>query len=830
MLTVSPPTTPSTTTTTAVAATRPAWVSNNTTTACTSCQHEFSFFFRRHHCRACGQIFCDTCSQGRSTIPELGYFKPTRVCIACVQRCSSHDTPPHSVRKPTFPRSPALPSRRIRSFGREIENQVVLSSPTKATKATMKNKQQPQQTFSVALKATPTARATPTTRDTRATPTARVTSSTSIRLWLPDVASDTCHQCQISFRAKGAGRKHHCRSCARVFCQDCSARTVSSTCLIEQNQRGHTKATRERVCRRCYSRLMSTVSTFGRFNFNMKHIVSIVRWSGVATLGKLYCLNVKWHGIMSSGMVDAKVWSLACVRSGWPNVAPVSIVAHATGVADTSATTATTATIANPANPAQPCRKMYLRKVGMKKLQVAALMLSQHSVLGQDAAYSLMLQTASPWSTSTNVKHSEILKQAIPLLVEIVQGCCSSDRNAPLTMSQLKKVCFSAGTLLNCTRMHTGTCSQILSCGGLPVLLSIVRDISWMSNLGDKSNNGQPVPSNHSNLCMRDTVVHAAGTVWNLFRWESQYGQHLNHKNTCRHQSIQTLKIFGGRLEELAQHIVVENRMLQLATQICGAISLCCHDHTVTTSPTAPALPVHTGAALFALSALIRVTSTMHSIVVCNNDCARQAVVRFFRVACSTLRNALLHHQAARLALRDTNGLRLMVKLLGWQGDYRVAENAAAVLTNATNECKELRKDVDMHCWRMLLRHIGTGGLEYKVSWEYAAGVLLNCTSGGIVLTDERVWRVLFETLNTCTTMMPQQHEITAQTLASLCGAACNLSLVHNNWVYFEELRGREVLERIVEKEIGSASCYQYAKQTVQNLEVHRKSKFGVHT
>jgi hypothetical protein len=71
---------------------------------------------------------------------------------------------------------------------------------------------------------------------------------------------------------------------------------------------------------------------------------------------------------------------------------------------------------------------------------------------------------------------------------------------------------------------------------------------------------------------------------------------------------------------------------------------------------------------------------------------------------------------------------------------------------------------------------------------------------------------------------MPQQHEITAQTLASLCGAACNLSLVHNNWVYFEELRGREVLERIVEKEIGSASCYQYAKQTVQNLEVHKKN------
>ena len=110
---------------------RPTWVPNSEVTSCTSCEHEFSMFFRRHHCRACVNIFCASCSQYQSTIPELGYFRPTRVCKMCVQRCSSHVTPPHSARKPAFPRSPALPSSKGRSFGRMIENHMS-SSPVAA--------------------------------------------------------------------------------------------------------------------------------------------------------------------------------------------------------------------------------------------------------------------------------------------------------------------------------------------------------------------------------------------------------------------------------------------------------------------------------------------------------------------------------------------------------------------------------------------------------------------------------------------------------------------------------------------------------------------------
>ena len=86
----------------------PAWVPDVAVSECTLCLATFGLFRRKHHCRACGKIFCGNCSRHQSTIPEFGYFKPTRVCNLCVQRASSLDTPPHSKKRPAFPRSPAL--------------------------------------------------------------------------------------------------------------------------------------------------------------------------------------------------------------------------------------------------------------------------------------------------------------------------------------------------------------------------------------------------------------------------------------------------------------------------------------------------------------------------------------------------------------------------------------------------------------------------------------------------------------------------------------------------------------------------------------------------
>jgi len=40
----------------------------------------------QHHCRACGQVFCQQCSSKTSTLPKFGIEKEVRVCEACFDK------------------------------------------------------------------------------------------------------------------------------------------------------------------------------------------------------------------------------------------------------------------------------------------------------------------------------------------------------------------------------------------------------------------------------------------------------------------------------------------------------------------------------------------------------------------------------------------------------------------------------------------------------------------------------------------------------------------------------------------------------------------------
>lgn len=50
------------------------------------CRVEFGVFTRKHHCRACGQIFCDRCSNKQMLLPQFGIEKKVRVCEACFDK------------------------------------------------------------------------------------------------------------------------------------------------------------------------------------------------------------------------------------------------------------------------------------------------------------------------------------------------------------------------------------------------------------------------------------------------------------------------------------------------------------------------------------------------------------------------------------------------------------------------------------------------------------------------------------------------------------------------------------------------------------------------
>lgn len=51
------------------------WVADNTVTQCTGCQQSFNWLTRKHHCRACGHIFCGSCSSKKGWVPANTIFR-----------------------------------------------------------------------------------------------------------------------------------------------------------------------------------------------------------------------------------------------------------------------------------------------------------------------------------------------------------------------------------------------------------------------------------------------------------------------------------------------------------------------------------------------------------------------------------------------------------------------------------------------------------------------------------------------------------------------------------------------------------------------------------
>eukprot|EP01119_Soliformovum_irregulare_P020451 TRINITY_DN6621_c0_g2_i1.p1 TRINITY_DN6621_c0_g2~~TRINITY_DN6621_c0_g2_i1.p1 ORF type:complete len:800 (-),score=128.31 TRINITY_DN6621_c0_g2_i1:6-2273(-) len=61
----------------------PKWMPDGAVSFCHQCRVGFNLFKRKHHCRCCGEIFCNLCTQTRRAIPQLNMTFPVRICDPC---------------------------------------------------------------------------------------------------------------------------------------------------------------------------------------------------------------------------------------------------------------------------------------------------------------------------------------------------------------------------------------------------------------------------------------------------------------------------------------------------------------------------------------------------------------------------------------------------------------------------------------------------------------------------------------------------------------------------------------------------------------------------
>jgi hypothetical protein len=120
---------------------RPTWAKDEAVAKCNHCSTPFTFirrskrishktsfhsywrvtmiYYLGHHCRFCGQIFCNDCSKTRVSYPDwFGYNTPQRVCEDCI---------PILFRVRRAISSPDLSIRRQNSFVTQGKDQIPLS-------------------------------------------------------------------------------------------------------------------------------------------------------------------------------------------------------------------------------------------------------------------------------------------------------------------------------------------------------------------------------------------------------------------------------------------------------------------------------------------------------------------------------------------------------------------------------------------------------------------------------------------------------------------------------------------------------------------------------
>ncbi|XP_075296687.1 hepatocyte growth factor-regulated tyrosine kinase substrate isoform X2 [Opisthocomus hoazin] len=138
----------------------PDWVDAE---ECHRCRVQFGVVTRKHHCRACGQIFCGKCSSKYSTIPKFGIEKEVRVCEPCYEHlnkkaegkaAATSELPPEYLTSPLSQQSQLPPKRDETALQEEEELQLAIA--LSQSEAEEKERMRQKTSYSMYPKAEPT--------------------------------------------------------------------------------------------------------------------------------------------------------------------------------------------------------------------------------------------------------------------------------------------------------------------------------------------------------------------------------------------------------------------------------------------------------------------------------------------------------------------------------------------------------------------------------------------------------------------------------------------------------------------------------------------------
>ena len=166
---------------------------------CGECKKQFASTDTKHHCRVCGDGFCNKCSSKSMPVPWRGWGNiPVRVCESCYKK---H----HSKKK----------REESRSRGKAEERQSEGTPPNTATETSASESKVTARYVSEVVQS-----AVGVVTGAIEYPRSIVVESARPVYWVPDADIKYCHKCKLEFSVKDS--RHHCRACGQGFCEKCS--------------------------------------------------------------------------------------------------------------------------------------------------------------------------------------------------------------------------------------------------------------------------------------------------------------------------------------------------------------------------------------------------------------------------------------------------------------------------------------------------------------------------------------------------------------------------------------------------------------------------------